>query len=61
MRAVQVEDGDGGVLDFDTEEEVQEAIFNEVHCKRYNLVEEAPICQGALCGQFGYSATTITA
>jgi hypothetical protein len=29
-RAVQEEDGAGGVLDFDTEEEVQEAIFNEV-------------------------------
>ena len=31
--AVQVEDGVGGVLDFDTEEGVQEAIFNEVHQK----------------------------
>jgi hypothetical protein len=30
---VQVEDGVGGVLDFDTEEGVQEAIFNEVHQK----------------------------
>ncbi len=46
--AVQVEDGFGGVLDFDTEEGVQEAIFKEVHHKRYNLVEDAPICQGAL-------------
>ena len=33
VRAVQVEDGAGGVLDFDTEEAVQEAIFNEVHRK----------------------------
>ncbi len=31
--AVQVEDSVGRVLDFDTEEEVQEAIFNEVQCK----------------------------
>ena len=61
MRAVQVEDGAGGVLDFNTEEAVQEAIFNEVHRKRYNLAEEAPICQGALRGQFGYSATSPTA
>ncbi len=30
---VQVEDGAGGVLDFDTEEAVQEAIFNKVHRK----------------------------
>ena len=61
VRAVQVKDGAGGVLDFDTEEAVQEAIFNEVHRKRYNLAEEAPICQGVLCGQFGYTATSPTA
>jgi hypothetical protein len=52
VRAVQVEDGAGGVLDFDTEEAVQDEIFNEVHQKRYNMAEEAPICQGALRGQF---------
>ncbi len=39
VRAVQVEDGAEGVLDFDTEEAVQCAIFNEVHRKRYNLAE----------------------
>jgi hypothetical protein len=58
VRAVQVEDGARGVLDFDMEEEVQEAIFNEVHRKRYNLAEKAPICQGALCGHFRYSSTS---
>ncbi len=56
-----MEDGAGGVLDFDTEEDVQDAIFNEVHQKRYNLAEEAPICQGTLRGQFGYTATSPTA
>jgi hypothetical protein len=61
VRAVQVEDGAGGVPDVNTKEAVQEAIFNEVHRKRYNLAEEAPICQGALHGQFGYSATSPTA
>jgi len=61
VRVVQVEDGAGGVLDFDTEEAVQEAIFNKVHRKRHNLAEEAPICQGALRGQFGYTATSSTA
>jgi hypothetical protein len=58
---VQVEDSVGGVLDFDTEEGVQEAIFNEVHQKQYNLAEDAPICKGALWGQFGYIATSPTA
>ncbi len=52
VRAVQVEDGAGGVLDVNTKEAVREAIFNKVHRKQYNLVEEAPICQGALRGQF---------
>jgi hypothetical protein len=55
-----VEDGTGGVIDYDTEETVQQAIFNEVHCKRYNLVEEALICQGGLWGQFGYTLTSPT-
>jgi hypothetical protein len=30
---MQVEDGAGGVVDVNTEEAVQEAIFNEVHRK----------------------------
>jgi hypothetical protein len=58
--AVQVEDGVGGVIDYDTEETVQEAIFNKVHCKQYNLTEEAPICQGGLRGQFGYILISLT-
>jgi hypothetical protein len=58
--AVQVEDGASGVIDNKTEEEVQEATFNEVHQKRYNLAEEAPICQGKLRGKFGYTSTSPT-
>ncbi len=40
---------------------MQEAIFNEVHHKRYNLAEDGPICQGMLRSQFGYTATSPTA
>ncbi len=58
---MQVEDGFGGVIDVNTEEGVQEVIFSKVHCKQYNLAEEAPICKGALRGQFRYTATTLTA
>ncbi len=58
---MQVEDCAGGVIDYETEEGVHEAIFNEVHWKRYNLAEEAPICQGGLRGQFGYTSTSPTA
>ena len=56
-----MEGGAGGGLDFDTKEAVQDAIFNEVHWKRYNLAKDAPICQGTLCDQFGYTATSPTA
>jgi hypothetical protein len=61
VRTVKFKDGAGGLLDFNTKEAVQEAIFNEVHRKQYNLAEEAPICQGAFRGQFGYTATSPTA
>ncbi len=60
VRAVQVEDGASGVIDYKTEEGVQEEIFNEVHQKRYNLAEDAPICQGELRGQFGFILTSPT-
>ena len=32
-----------------------------IHRKRFFLAETAPICSGALCGQFGYNATSRTA
>ncbi len=55
---MQVEDGASGVINYKTKESVQEAIFTEVHWKRYNLAEEAPICRRALRGQFGYISTS---
>ncbi len=48
-------------MDFDTQEGVQNTIFNEVHQKWYNLAEEAPICKGSLRRQFGYMSTLPTA
>jgi hypothetical protein len=58
---VQVEDDHGGVLNYEIEEGLQEAIFNEVCPKHYNLAEDAPICKGALRGQFGYTTTSPSA
>ncbi len=55
---MQVEDGAGGVINYKTKKSVQETIFNEVHRKRYDLAEEAPICQGVLRGQVGYILTS---
>jgi hypothetical protein len=61
IHEVQVEDGNGGILEFDTQEGVQNAIFNKMHRKRYNLAEEAPIWKGSLRRQFGYMSTLPTA
>ena len=44
-----------------TQGSVQEAIFTNIHRKRFFLAEAAPICSGGLWGQFGYNASTRTA
>ncbi len=43
------------------QETIQEAIFDNIHRKRFFLVEDTPICSGPLRGQFGYNAVTKTA
>ncbi len=58
IREVQVEDGIGGILEFDTQEGVHNAIFNEVHWKWYNLAKEASIFRDPLRGQFDYMSTS---
>jgi hypothetical protein len=37
---------------------VHEAIWANIHYKILYLAEEAPICQGQLCSDFGYNAAT---
>lgn len=59
--SVQVPDGEGGYVELNTQQEVQQDICSEVHQLSYHLVEEAPICQGDLRGQFGYNASTLAA
>ena len=58
---VQVEQPHSGVQEYTSREGVQEAIFREIHRKRFFLVEEAPICQGTLREDFGYLARLATA
>ena len=43
------------------QEDVQKAIFDNIHYKRFYLAEEAPICKGSLREKFGYNATSPTA
>jgi hypothetical protein len=56
---VQVEEQSGLVLESTTKETVEEAIFREVHDKRYTMAKEAPICSGKLFDNFGYVANTL--
>jgi hypothetical protein len=58
VSAVQLQDDEGNITEFNTQSEVQDAIWREVHQSRYHLAEEAPICQGNLREEFGYNATT---
>jgi hypothetical protein len=62
VRKVLIKDKDSGTLtEHATQESVQQAIFDNIHRKRFYLAEAAPACNGRLRGLFGYNATMITA
>jgi hypothetical protein len=63
VRRVLVENKDqkGALTKNTTQESVQQAIFENIHRKRFFLAESAPICTVKLRGQFGYNAVTRTA
>jgi hypothetical protein len=44
-----------------TQESIHKAIFDNIHCKRFFLAKDAPICQGKLRGWFGYNSVSETA
>ena len=54
VHSVQVEDDEGNVEVLSTQQEVHDAIWSNVHRRRFFLAEEAPICNGALREVFGY-------
>ncbi len=58
---VEDENQEGVLTKNITQETIQEAIFNNIHRKRFFLVEDALICSGLLRGQFGYNTVTKTA
>jgi exonuclease III len=59
VRSVQVEDAEGNIEVFSSQDEVHEAIWSNIHRKRFYLAEEAPICNGRLREVFGYNADSI--
>lgn len=61
VQSVQVELEDGVIEEYSGQEDVQEAIWSNIHQKRFYLAEQAPICAGELREEFGYNADTLAA
>jgi hypothetical protein len=53
---VQVEGQDGATMEHTTQDTVEQIIFSEIHEKHFTLTGEAPICNGELFRDFGYTA-----
>ena len=53
------EEEEGFLVKHNTRESIEEAIFNNIHRKRFFLAETAPACNGRLRGLFGYNAATV--
>jgi hypothetical protein len=45
-------------MERNTQDTVKQSIFSKVHKKQYTLAGEAPICNGMLLQDFGYTAST---
>jgi hypothetical protein len=56
-----MEQVEGTVKEINGKEELHEAIWDNIHRKRFYLAEEAPICSGLLRDAFGYNSVTPTA
>ena len=50
---VQVEQEEGTVEEISGKEDLHEAIWVNIHPKRFYLAKEAPMCSGQLRGIFG--------
>ncbi len=57
-KSIQVKGMDRIIMERTTQETVEQTIFLEIHKKRYMLAGEAPICNGGLFQEFGYTAMT---
>ncbi len=58
---VQVENKDRERTKYDNQQEIEIAIWDEIHRKRLFLTEQAPICQENLRGSFGNLELTLVA
>jgi hypothetical protein len=49
------------VDEMEGKEKLHDAIWDNIHCKHFNLAKEAPTCSGPLRGAFGYNSISPTA
>ena len=57
-RIVSEETEGRNIREHEGKENVEEAIWSNIHDERFYLAEEAPICNGKLKGEFGYLVRT---
>jgi hypothetical protein len=48
----------GGYIEHTFQDDLQNTIWTNIHCKHFYLAEEAPLCSGNLPGMFGYNTTS---
>jgi hypothetical protein len=56
MFRVQVEQEDGSTMEHTGQDNLHEAIWDNIHRRWFHLAESAPLCQFPLRGIFGYNA-----
>ena len=56
--SVRVEGPLDTIIEYDTRDTMQQAIWDNIHHKRFHLAEDAPICKGQLWEDFGYNAVS---
>ena len=61
VQSVPIERDRGAIEEATTQQTVHEAIWDEIHRKRFYLAEQTPICQVSLRGDFEYTACSPTA
>jgi hypothetical protein len=58
---VQVEGVNGTVTEYTGKDELENAIWDNIHRKRFILAEDTPLCSGKLRGEFGYNTISLAA
>ncbi len=58
---IQAEETGAAIVEHTTRKPVEQTIFSKIHNKRYTMAGAAPICNGKLYEELGYTANTTAA